>query len=166
MAPTTPELSFREVDVKSLFDLRRDVLTPGHPNRPVEWPYDHHEGSVHLGAFKDDELVACVSSDQSALQYSDPATSYRFHSMAVADAWQRSGVGTSVLNAMMGKLVDRGATFVWATARSSALGFYERFGMTLLPGEMVVAETGFVCYYVALEGPSLRAKGTETLATQ
>lgn len=142
-----------------LVELRDAALSAGHPGRPVVWPYDTAPGAGHHGGYVDGRLVACVSTDRTPLEGSDPASTYRFHSMGVAPAWQGRGVGAAVLRALAGVLVDQQATLLWATARASALGFYRRMGLAVADGEFVVPETGF-----ALRVISLDAAGLATLA--
>src|SRR4051812_37658109 len=49
----------RQVDLEALLELRERVLTPGHPGRPVIWPYD--QLGTHYGMFVNDQLIGCVS---------------------------------------------------------------------------------------------------------
>jgi predicted N-acetyltransferase YhbS len=48
--------------------------------------------------------------------------------MAVADHLQSEGLGALLIDAGLALASERGAAIVWARARDSALGFYERLG--------------------------------------
>jgi GNAT superfamily N-acetyltransferase len=156
-----PRLELRPAALADLVELRDRTLSAGHPGRPVVWPYDTSPGAAHFGGYLGDRLVACVSTDRTPLEGSDPATSYRFHSMGVDGQVQGRGVGAAVLRALAGVLVDQGATVLWATARESALGFYRRMGLTVSDREFVVPETGFRLSVISLD-----AAGLATLAAR
>ena len=152
-----PLLELRPAALADLVELRDRTLSAGHPGRPVVWPYDTSPSAAHFGGYLGDRLVACVSTDRTPWEGSDPASSYRFHSMGVAGEEQGRGVGAAVLRALAGVLVDQGATLLWATARDSALGFYRRMGMTVSEGGYVVPETGFPLRYVHVDAAGLAA---------
>ena len=152
-----PLIELRPAALADLVELRDAALSPGHPGRPVVWPYDTAPGAAHFGAYAGEELVGCVSTDRTPLEGSDPWSTYRFHSMGVAPAEQGRGVGAAVLRALAGVLVAQGATLLWATARASALGFYRRMGLTLSDDEFVVPETGFALRVISLDAAGLAA---------
>jgi GNAT superfamily N-acetyltransferase len=155
-------MEIREVSLEQTLDLRDAILSPGHPGRPVVWPYDD-DAAVHYGAFAPvtSERVGCVSVCPGSMDGSDPASSYRFHSMAVATQWQGMGIGRELLVHLAVQLSGRQAELMFATARSSALGFYLRCGMA--PGGfMTVKETGYRFQYVSLDREGIRSLAGST----
>jgi len=117
----------REVQLETLLGLRERVLTPGHPGRPVIWPYDN-ELAAHYGMFIDDQLVGCASMTPQEMPERAAQTPYHLHSMAVEPAYQGAGLGRELLAAVLETVGTRGADLIWATARPSAVGFYRRCG--------------------------------------
>jgi GNAT superfamily N-acetyltransferase len=114
----------RPVALSDLLELRGRVLTPGHPGRPVVWPYDAQ--AEHFGLFLDGGLAGCASVTAQPMPDRPASRPYHLHSMAVEPRHQRSAWGQFLLGEVLGRLPD--ADLVWATARPSAVGFYERCG--------------------------------------
>lgn len=142
-------IEVRTVALEQICDLRDRILSPGHPGRPVIWPYDD-EASWHYGAFQEMELLGCMSACPGSLKGSDLSTSFRFHSMAVEADWQRRGIGRTMLGRLARDLLPSRAQLVWGTARETAVEFYDRCGFSR--GDFVaVEETGFEVQYVTVD---------------
>lgn len=152
-----PQTELRNVPLESLKDIRIATLSPGHPGRPVFWSYDRLESSEHFGFFEKDQrpgkerLVGCVSIHKWPHEDNDPATTYQFHSMGIVQDRQRDGLGSEMLNALFQKLQERGATMLWATARESALKFYENHGFDVAKQPHIVSQTGFKVWDVSID---------------
>ncbi len=150
----------REVKLESLLELRERVLTPGHPNRPVTWWYDN-EAAIHYGMFVDDRLVGCVSITPQEMRPDLPrrlpgrlparawSNQFHLHSMAVEPTHQGTGLGRRLLSAVVGTVRDRGGDLIWATARPSAVAFYQLCGFEA-GDEMRVQPTNARMRYVWL----------------
>jgi ribosomal protein S18 acetylase RimI-like enzyme len=134
----------RPVALPDLLELRERVLTPGHPGRPVVWPYDNDQAE-HFGLFLDDQLAACASVTPQPMPDRSADHPYHLHSMAVEPQHQCSGWGRFLLGEVLGRLP--GADLVWATARPSALGFYRRCGFEV-GEETRISPTNAVMHYV------------------
>src|SRR3954453_5317289 len=106
------------------------MLTPGHPGRPVIWPYDD-DRAEHYGLVAGGRLVGCLSLCPGALPGFPAERAYRFHSMAVEQAEQGRGLGRRLLAEVAQILVGRDADLLFGTARPSALGFYRRCGFVV-----------------------------------
>ncbi len=52
--------------------------------------------------------------------------------MAVDDTLQTSGLGRQLIDAGVALAQERNAALVWARARDSAIGFYEKCGFTVV----------------------------------
>src|SRR4051812_4543863 len=130
--------------VDEIFPLRHAVLRPG---RPVSYSvYSEDDGAVHIGAWDDDMLVGCatVFPDPWAGTAAQPSeqSAWRLRGMAVDPSRQGSGVGREVLAAAVDAAVGGGAPLMWANARTSALGFYQRHGWRVVGEEFIAADTG------------------------
>ncbi|KAI0839725.1 GCN5-like N-acetyltransferase [Hypoxylon sp. FL0890] len=137
-------ITVRPISAPETYALRHAVLWPNKPVSYVQLPDD--EAGQHFGAFinpsnegddkdKDDnkikdnggsaELVSIIS-----LFIDDESGAARFRKFATAPAWQGKGVGSALLAYTIEAAARKGATSIWCDARQSALGFYQRFGMS------------------------------------
>jgi GNAT superfamily N-acetyltransferase len=138
-------LVVRRAAVEEIFPLRHAVLRPG---RPVSYSvYSDDEGAVHIGAWDDDELVGCATVFPQAWPGSDIAPepspgAWRLRGMAVDPSRQGTGVGAAVLGSAVGAAEEAGAPLLWANARSTAIGFYERHGWRVVGEEFIAADSG------------------------
>jgi GNAT superfamily N-acetyltransferase len=137
-------LVVRRARVDEILPLRHAVLRPG---RPVSYSvYSQDEGSVHIGAWDDDMLVGCATVfpepwPGSDLQAAEPRA-WRLRGMAVDPSMQGTGVGRLVLEEGVAAVRDAAAPLLWANARTSALGFYERLGWRVVGGEFIAGDSG------------------------
>ncbi|KAH8196814.1 hypothetical protein TruAng_009017 [Truncatella angustata] len=86
----------------------------------VKLPDD--ETGQHFGAYVDSRLVSVIS------VFFD-AGDARFRKFATDTTWQGKGIGTALLRCTIEEAKKAGARTIWCDARSSALPFYQRFGM-------------------------------------
>ena len=146
-------LVIRRAKVAEIFPLRHAVLRPG---RPVTYSvYSEDDGAVHVGAWDDDVLVGC------ATVFPEPwpgnelmdavADAWRLRGMAVDPSTQGSGVGRRVLEEGAAAAREGGASVLWANARTSALGFYQRMGWRIVGDEFIASDSGLPHFPMALE---------------
>ncbi|KAI1766923.1 GCN5-like N-acetyltransferase [Hypoxylon sp. FL1150] len=130
---TTPALGRQPVTVRPIspeetYALRHAVLWPDKPISYVQLPEDLH--GQHFGAFTNSdnesnpELVSIIS------LFVDDSGEARFRKFATAPKWQGIGIGSVLLKYTIEAAVELGATRIWCDARETALGFYQRFGMS------------------------------------
>ena len=105
-----PELTWR---------LRQQVLYPNSKLYEMEMEEDNH--GYHFGAFKDNELVGVVSLFQNG-------TDFQFRKFAVDASVQGTGIGKVLLQYIMNFAIAEGTAKIWCNARSTATGFYARYG--------------------------------------
>lgn len=133
------DIQIQAVAVESIVDLRHRVLRDGLPREAAYFSGDYDEGTVHLASFLGDEVIGCATLLRSVWQ-NEPASQLR--GMAVAAEHQRSGVGTMLLLEAQRQAREAGAKVVWANCRTSALGFYRRFGWEVASEEFVIETAG------------------------
>jgi len=80
------------------------------------------EAANHYGAFVDGQLV-CVASI-----YID-GNKARLRKFATLSEFQSKGIGTKVIEYLVSELKDLNIGYFWCDARTSALGFYQKFGL-------------------------------------
>jgi GNAT superfamily N-acetyltransferase len=140
----------RRATVEEIMPLRHAVLRPGYPPEASRYAEDGH--AVHLGGWDDGVLVAC------ATVFADPwvgppeaRDAWRLRGMAVDPGRQGTGIGATVLAAAVAAARAAGAPLIWANARSTALGFYRRYGWQVAGEEFVASDTGLPHYPILLE---------------
>jgi GNAT superfamily N-acetyltransferase len=100
--------------------LRHEVLWPEKPLDYVQLPED--AAGYHYGAFQDNQLVAVIS----LFVDGDEA---RFRKFAVMPAYQRQGIGSTLLRYVVAEARRLGAHHLWCDARQDSAAFYARSGM-------------------------------------
>jgi GNAT superfamily N-acetyltransferase len=115
-----------EITAADTYPLRRQVLRPGFPESVIVFEGDDRRGAFHLGAFDEsDALVGIVTFFPSPFEGRD---AWQLRGMAVVPGLQGTGVGRALLATGVARVRSAGATLLWANARDTALGFYERHG--------------------------------------
>jgi len=61
--------------------------------------------------------------------------------VAVDEAWQRIGVGSQLIAALVRRADEERATQIWLNARVPAIGFYERLGFEAVGGTFNTGRT-------------------------
>ncbi|MFM9226995.1 MAG: GNAT family N-acetyltransferase [Actinomycetota bacterium] len=118
----------REHTLAEIMDLRVSVLRKGTPTTHCSYPEDEYPDVVHFGITRDDRAVATSTwfAKECPEMLGRPAMQLK--GMAVDDALQGSGLGALLIETGLAHARQNGAEVVWARARDSALGFYERLG--------------------------------------
>ncbi len=105
-----PELTWR---------LRREVLFPDEPLYKMQMEEDND--GYHFGAFRDNALLAVVSVFPNN-------GDFQFRKFAVTAGAQGQGIGKELLNYITNFAVKEGAGRIWCNARTTAIGFYVKYG--------------------------------------
>ena len=137
-----------EIGVSDTHDLRRRVLRPGAPVERLTYAGDAVEGAFHLGLRQGDRLVA-VGTFFPEARGERPAA--RLRGMAVEPALQGTGAGRVLLTAGIERLRTEGYDLLWAQARDTALGFYERIGFRVVGDGYLTADTGLRHHDIELD---------------
>ena len=125
------------VALTAIMQLRVAVLRKGTPATECYYPEDAYPDVVHLGIIHDGNAVATSSWFMKECPEKHGVTAVQLKGMAVAESLQGAGLGALLIEAGVALANERGAEIVWARARDSAMGFYERLGF-------VSTGTGFI----------------------
>jgi GNAT superfamily N-acetyltransferase len=135
------ELVVRVAEVAEVRPLQLAVLRPTGPlpgDRPP--PAD----ALHVAALRDGVVIGAATvlpepwPGPGAI--AEPA--WRLRAMVVAEGVRETGVGRAVVERAAELAASQGARSLWAEARSSALGFYELSGWTVIGDEWIKAGIG------------------------
>jgi GNAT superfamily N-acetyltransferase len=105
------------VSVDDIQNLRVRVLRQGTPVTHAHYPEDSYADAVHLAIRERGELCA------TSTWFSNECPEFPH-----VPALQLTGYGRALIDAGLSLARERGAVVVWARARDSALGFYEKCG--------------------------------------
>lgn len=110
------------ITTEACLPLRREILWPSLTEEECRVPQDPE--ATHLGAFRGETLVGCLS-----LCPIDPGL-IQLRKFAVAAEWQGNGIGAQLMREAIETCRALGGQRLELDARSSALGFYSKFGMS------------------------------------
>lgn len=108
--------------------LRQRVLRPHQTVSELVYEGDDAPKSLHLGAFKGDELVGVMSIYQEPPPNSSDEGAWRLRGVATAPEVRGEGYGGALLEAAIVYVAEQGATLLWCNARANVLGYYEHYG--------------------------------------
>jgi predicted GNAT family N-acyltransferase len=93
---------------------------------------DEVEGTFHVGAFKDGEVVSIATFlVQKSINFEEEKQ-YRLRAMATSPKVRGESFGKEVIDFAIKELKKRKIKILWCDARKVALGFYEKMGFTVI----------------------------------
>lgn len=138
-----------EVTAADVYPLRREVLRQGRADASVEFPTD--DRGFHLAVRDGAGVVVGIATFFPSPCVRRPGrVAWQLRGMAVAPSWQGKGVGVALLDEAVSRLRALGAEVLWADARDTALGFYERAGW-VVEGDGYVTAIGLPHHMAILE---------------
>lgn len=120
------------VTFEDIHDLRVRVLRKGTPVSHAQYPEDAYDDVVHLAIRHDDQFVATSTWFTKECPERPGVLAVQLKGMAVDDSLQISGYGRALIDAGISLARERNAQIVWARARDSAVGFYEKCDFTVV----------------------------------
>lgn len=133
-------IEIREIDAEDTYPIRRKVLRKG-MTISYKLDGDHHEDTLHLGAFEGSEL-RCIASFMRASNNAFSGLQYQLRGMATAWDHQGKGLGKIIVNKAEEILVHRGAELIWCNARVKAMDFYSQLGYAPIGNVFDVPQVG------------------------
>jgi ribosomal protein S18 acetylase RimI-like enzyme len=148
----------REIVSEDTHDLRKRVLREGN-DIDIVFAGDKAADTIHLGAFFYGRVIGIttlmasvpladithLSEDQTLIRKTDKT--YQLRGMATDPEFRKMDVGRKLLEeaekCLAGKDdASRQADVIWCHARKIALGFYKKFGYTILSDEFDIVGVG------------------------
>ena len=103
---------------------------------------DEVEGTFHVGAFKNGEVVSIGTFLIQKNDKFDYEQQYRLRAMATSSKVRGEGFGQKVIDFAVNELKNRNEKILWCDARKIALGFYEKMGFTIIGDYYEVPKIG------------------------
>lgn len=112
--------------------LRVRVLRKGTPVAHATYPEDSYDDVVHLAIRLNGDVVATSTWFSKECPESPGVAAVQLKGMAVDDSLQTTGFGRALIDAGISLARERNAEIVWARARDTAVGFYEKCGFAVV----------------------------------
>jgi len=123
-----------EVGPEVTYELRGAVLRPD--GGEITWAGDEDAATFHLAASVDGRIVGVVRFSPAPCPWRPLAAApWQLRGMATEPDVRGSGVGRVLLADGLRRVAERGGDVVWCDARTTAAGFYERMGFTVVTDE-------------------------------
>lgn len=119
-------IQIKEISAKETFPIRLEVLRKNIP-LPYEFNGDFDDETFHLGAFKNDKLIA-VSSYMKADYKNFEGNQYQLRGMATLTEYQGFGAGKLMLQKAVQIITEKNSNVLWCNARIAAVDFYKKQG--------------------------------------
>ncbi|HAS6548312.1 TPA: GNAT family N-acetyltransferase [Vibrio parahaemolyticus] len=113
-------MDIRKVSTAEVLPIRHLVLWPD--KSPSFCEVEGDRSAIHYGAFVDGKLVCVASVYNNGLEA-------RLRKFATLPEHQRKGIGTKVIMHLINDLKRENVSYFWCDARTSALSFYQKFGL-------------------------------------
>ncbi len=119
-------IQIKEISAEETFPIRLEVLRKNIP-LSFEFNGDFDSDTIHLGAFKNDKLIA-VSSYMKANYKDFEGNQYQLRGMATLTEYQGFGAGKLMLQKAVQILKEKNSNLLWCNARIAAVEFYKKQG--------------------------------------
>jgi len=137
------------VPLDHIIDLRVKVLRQGTPVTHCNYPEDALTDVVHLAIDQDGRAVATSTWFDKPCPHRPGAPALQLKGMAVDTAVRTAGLGRALVDAGLVLARARGAHVVWARARDSAIGFYEKCGFAVV-GDGFIDEPTAMAHHIVV----------------
>jgi ribosomal protein S18 acetylase RimI-like enzyme len=135
-------MNIRLITLDEALPIRHCVLWP---NKPTSFcMVDGDDKASHYGAFLDNALISVASI------YIDGREA-RLRKFATLESFQGCGIGSKLIDHIVSQLKQADVETFWCDARTTAVGFYKRFGMEVQGAEFVKSGIAYYKMEVSLE---------------
>lgn len=126
-------MKIKQLETKDIQKLRYDVLWPHKASKDeCVIDADSFEGTFHIGAIKNDEVVGTSTFIMDINDKFNNNTQYRLRAMATSTKVRGEGAGKQIIEFAIEKLKQKNIELLWCDARLEATGFYEKLGFITL----------------------------------
>jgi GNAT superfamily N-acetyltransferase len=137
----------RRIDASLLPPIRHAVLWPSVAINSQLQPFDSAETTIHYGAFipENENPIGCLTLTKEDYKKELPSAiadkiqgQYQVHKFAVLQEYQGKGIGSVLFRHVLEHLqqLERKPILLHLDARVEQRGWYERFGLQVLDGEV------------------------------
>ncbi len=138
-----------ELSIEDIMDLRVQVLRKGTPSTHANYPEDTYHDVVHFGIVADGIVLATSTWFIKECPERIGMAAMQLKGMAVSFSLQSTGFGSKLITRGLQHAQDHAAECIWARARDSAIGFYERCGFEVV-GDGFIDESTAMPHHIVL----------------
>ena len=120
-------IRIKKISASETYAIRKTVLRKNIP-LPFQFLGDLDEDTFHLGAFKNNELIA-VSSFMKMHNANFSGEQYQLRGMATLNQYQGCGAGKLMIEKAFTLLNELKINDLWCNARIAAVNFYAKVGL-------------------------------------
>lgn len=129
------------MSLDEIMGLRIAVLRIGTPVTTCDYPEDLYDDVVHLGIRRNGTVIGTSTWFAKECPEALGETAMQLKGMAVDTQFHGQGLGALLIDAGITHARTRSIQLVWARARDSAMGFYERCGFTSMGEQFIDGPT-------------------------
>lgn len=133
-------LQIKKISAIETYPIRLEVLRKNIP-LPYEFNGDFDETTFHLGAFKNDKLIAVSSFMKSSNEHLSGAQ-YQLRGMATLKEFQGFGAGKLMMQEVFSILIKLNINYLWCNARIIAVDFYKKQGLQTMGKKFEIPYVG------------------------
>lgn len=133
-------IQIKEISAEETFPIRLEVLRKNIP-LPFEFKGDFEVETFHLGAFKNDKLIA-VSSYMKVNNKNFEGNQCQLRGMATLTEYQGFGAGKLMLQKAVQILKEKNSNLLWCNARIAAIDFYKKQGFETFGKKFEISYVG------------------------
>ena len=116
-------LEIKQIQPSETWEIRHRVMWTDKPFDDIKLPND--DAGLHFGLFRNDILLSVIS----LFIENDKA---QFRKFATETAEQGKGYGAKLLTHLIEESINKNVKTLWCNARTSASGFYQKFGFEII----------------------------------
>jgi GNAT superfamily N-acetyltransferase len=120
-----PDYEVRTLDLDGVIELRVALLDPEREGTAGPSAGDTHPSALHVGAFRDDQLVGVASTYPEGVPGGDTPHAWRLRGVGVEFGHRGAGVGALLVREHASGFDGR---IAWCLAPARSVGFLERLG--------------------------------------
>lgn len=131
-----------QISSDQTLNIRNTVLRPGKDRAECVYEGDLDSTSRHFGAYIESQLVGIVSMYTRNSPLIEMDNGFQIRAMATMDSVRGLGIGNLLLTEAERFAIESGAKYIWANARVSALGFYQKSDYAVCSEEFDIEDVG------------------------
>jgi GNAT superfamily N-acetyltransferase len=139
----------QQFSLDDIMALRIRVLRQGTPVTHANYPEDEYLDVVHFGIKQAGSVVATSTWFLEECPEAPGLVAMQLKGMAVDTSLQTTGFGAQLITAGAALATERNAEIVWARARDSAIGFYEKCGFRVV-GDGFMDEATAMAHHIVI----------------
>lgn len=125
----------KHIQASETWDLRHRVMAPNCTFDSIKLPKD--EEGLHFGLFEEEKIVSVIS-----LFIENDVAQFRKFATEISE--QNKGYGSILLNHIIKESLKNNVKILWCNARTTALGFYEKFDFKVVSEKWIKHEIEYV----------------------